>query len=40
MAQASEERPENIRDLDVRTAKLQLAFSVLLSGLIFVSAWL
>jgi 1,4-dihydroxy-2-naphthoate octaprenyltransferase len=40
MEQANEETPENISDLDVRTAKLQLAFSVLLSGLIFVSAWL
>ncbi|MDR0770337.1 MAG: prenyltransferase [Burkholderiales bacterium] len=40
MEQAREEQPENIRDLDVRTAKLQLAFSVLLSALLFVSAWL
>ncbi|MCL2344305.1 MAG: prenyltransferase [Desulfobulbus sp.] len=40
MEQAREDRPENIRDLDVRTAKLQLAFSVLLSALLFVSAWL
>jgi 1,4-dihydroxy-2-naphthoate octaprenyltransferase len=40
MEQAREEQPENIHDLDVKTAKLQLAFSVLLSVLIFVSAWL
>ncbi|MDR2173098.1 MAG: prenyltransferase [Burkholderiales bacterium] len=40
MERACEKQPENICDLDVRTAKLQLAFSVLLSGLIFVSAWL
>jgi len=40
MEQAREEQPENIRDLDVRTAKLQLIFSVFLSGLIFVSVWL
>jgi 1,4-dihydroxy-2-naphthoate octaprenyltransferase len=40
MEQAHEERPESIRDLDVKTAKLQLTFSVLLSFLIFVSVWL
>jgi 1,4-dihydroxy-2-naphthoate octaprenyltransferase len=40
MRQAREEQPENIYDLDVKTAKLQLAFSVLLSGLLFMSAWL
>ncbi|MDR0274693.1 MAG: prenyltransferase [Burkholderiaceae bacterium] len=40
MEGACEGQPENIRDLDVRTAKLQLTFSALLSGLIFLSAWL
>ena len=40
MERAREGQPENIRDLDVRTAKLQLMFSALLAGLIFLSAWL
>ncbi|MDR2710854.1 MAG: prenyltransferase [Burkholderiales bacterium] len=40
MDKAREDQPGNICDLDVRTAKLQLAFSVLLSGLLFVSVWL
>ncbi|MCL2872209.1 MAG: prenyltransferase [Betaproteobacteria bacterium] len=40
MARAREEQPENIRDLDVKTAQLQLTFSVLLSAMIFASVWI
>lgn len=38
--QAKENAPENIENLDVKTAQLQLSFSTLLSGLLVVSAWL
>ncbi len=40
MSTASVDKPENIMDLDVRTAQLQLMFSTLLSILIFISSWL
>ncbi|MDR2880521.1 MAG: prenyltransferase [Azoarcus sp.] len=40
MEKASIDHPANIVDLDVKTAQLQLAFSGIFSGLIFISAWL
>ena len=40
MEKASIDQPTNIVDLDVKTAQLQLAFSCIFSGLIFISAWL
>ena len=40
MSTASIENPANILDLDVKTAQLQLIFSTLFAGLIFISAWL
>jgi len=40
MEKASIDHPGNIIDLDVKTAQLQLTFSSIFSGLIFISAWL
>ncbi len=40
MSTASTNNPSNIVDLDVRTAQLQLMFSTLLAGLIFISLWI
>jgi len=40
MERASIDHPANIIDLDVKTAQLQLTFSSIFSGLIFISAWL
>ncbi|MDR2240080.1 MAG: prenyltransferase [Zoogloeaceae bacterium] len=40
MEKAAIDQPDKIADLDVRTAQLQLAFSGIFSGLIFISAWL
>jgi len=40
METASIDHPANIIDLDVKTAQLQLTFSGIFSGLIFISAWL
>ena len=40
MLTASINNPSNIFDLDVKTAQLQLMFSTLFAGLIFLSAWL
>ena len=40
MSTVSIDNPSNILDLDVKTAQLQLIFSTLFAGLIFISAWL
>jgi len=40
MSKASIENPSNILDLDVKTAQLQLMFSTLFAGLLFISVWL